>query len=365
VDPKTFDSWDGAVAYCGEMLAARVRGNAPAVGTTKMTVKQFGQQWAPTQPWSAGTRNLVEGTLRNHIYPHIGDRPVVALTELELQGLITVWASQTESRATVGVRRQHLNQLLNAAVPSLRPDNPARRTKLPTAPESRLVVPSEDQVQQLIEIIDPRYRALVIIGAGLGLRQAEAIGLTRDRVDFMRRTVTISQKLRKATPAERRSNPDMPVIVMDDYTKNRQDRVVPMPDVVADELGAHIRENDIGANSLIFTSATGLPINASDWNEAVWWPARQAVGLPASQRGGFHCLRHFYATSLLRQKVSVAAVARMLGDSVKTVTEYYAHWVPQDDDLVRGVMNAILLTGADKVAPEDRSGTGSGTAEAI
>jgi hypothetical protein len=48
-----------------------------------------------------------------------------------------------------------------------------------------------------------RYRALVVASAGLGLRQGEACALTVDRVDFLRRKVTVDRAGGHAGEGER------------------------------------------------------------------------------------------------------------------------------------------------------------------
>ena len=73
-----------------------------------------------------------------------------------------------------------------------------------------------------------------------------------------------------------------------------------------------------------------------------------AAGLDA----GFHSLRHFCATTLLRRGVSVAAVARTLGNTPATVMDHYAHWITDDADLVRDVLDwAFDVDNGDNVAP--------------
>jgi integrase len=58
------------------------------------------------------------------------------------------------------------------------------------APCAKLEVLTTEQVLGLADAVPPRYSALIVSGAGLGLRPGELFGLTVDRVDFLRRTVT-------------------------------------------------------------------------------------------------------------------------------------------------------------------------------
>jgi integrase len=72
---------------------------------------------------------------------------------------------------------------------------PCTGIKLPKV-ERRHVVPLEvDAVTALADAIPARYHALVVHAAGTGLRQGECFGLTVDRVDFLRRTLTVAETL--------------------------------------------------------------------------------------------------------------------------------------------------------------------------
>jgi len=51
-----------------------------------------------------------------------------------------------------------------------------------------------EQVAALASAVPRRYRALVIVSAALGLRQGEACGVTVDRIDFLRRAITIDRQ---------------------------------------------------------------------------------------------------------------------------------------------------------------------------
>jgi len=52
-----------------------------------------------------------------------------------------------------------------------------------------------DQVLALADAVPARYRAAVVVAAGLGLPKGELFGLTVDRVDWLRRTVRIGRQL--------------------------------------------------------------------------------------------------------------------------------------------------------------------------
>jgi len=108
-----------------------------------------------------------------------------------------------------------------------------------------------DEIARLADEIDPRYRALVLVGAYGGLRSGEMFGLRRGRVDLLRGrvdVVAIAVEVRgqffygpPKTRAGRRS--------------------VPLPRFVVDELTTHCA--GLEPDDLVFPAPQGGTIRAS------------------------------------------------------------------------------------------------------
>ena len=91
---------------------------------------------------------------------------------------------------------QHLHALLEAAVEDgLIGRNPARAVKLPAHTSGDVVPPTVEQVAALYDAAAEWFRPAIVLGAGLGLRQAEASGLTVDRVLWLERSVRVDRQL--------------------------------------------------------------------------------------------------------------------------------------------------------------------------
>ena len=75
-------------------------------------------------------------------------------------------------------------------------------------------------------------RAMVTLGAGTGLRQSEVFGLTLDRLDFLRRTVTVDRQVL--------THPGRGPAFGPPKTKASVYRTIPLPQVVTDELAEHL-----------------------------------------------------------------------------------------------------------------------------
>ena len=73
--------------------------------------------------------------------------------------------------------------------------SPCVGTRLPKVDKRKVEPISTEHVRALMTAIPERYKGLVLLAVGTGMRQGEVFGLTLDRVDFLRRTVTVDRQL--------------------------------------------------------------------------------------------------------------------------------------------------------------------------
>lgn len=186
------------------------------------------------------------------------------------------------------------------------------------------------QVAAMIESVGDRYRALIVLLAGSGIRSGEALGLTVDRVDFLRRSTRVDRQLVTISGAPPRLGPvKTPASV----------RTIPVPQMVVDELALHLEQYQPGPGGLIFTDGKGDPIRRNAFGH-IWRRAATKAGVE-----GFtpHDLRHYAASVLIDQGASVKAVQRHLGHSSATTTlDTYAHLWPDSEDVTRRALDAGL-----------------------
>jgi integrase len=118
-------------------------------------------------------------------------------------------------------------------------------------------------------------------------------------------------------------------------------RTVPLPQVVLDALAAHLAAFPAGPDGLLFTDARGRPLRRDSFGRDVWRPAVQTVGLTAGV--GFHALRHYYASLLIRHGESVTVVQTRLGHkTAKETLDTYAHLWPDSEDQTRAAVDSVL-----------------------
>ena len=341
--PITRDTYEAAESECLRMLYERRNPEVVETPRVRQTFREYAETWLAGKPGTEASRGRIRSSLENHLYPIIGDEYLEDLSRDRLQAVVTNLRKKNGdpfSTSTSWVIIQHLNQVLNAAVANESLTRNRAKGIVPSVGRDprQIIIPTPDQVAALAEVIDPRSRGLVAAGAGLGVRQGEAFGMIRPALDFLRKSVHIGTKVRYEKGKHH----------LDSYTKNRNvrsrrrdnngHRDVPLSQPVANELTRHLEEFGTGMLDLLFLNPDGRMLYHRNWNRDVWWPAAKAVDLNAT----FHSLRHFYATSLLRNKVSVAAVSKVLGDQQSTVIKYYSHWIDDDTDTIIAVMEDVL-----------------------
>jgi integrase len=92
-------------------------------------------------------------------------------------------------------------------------------------------------------------------------------------------------------------------------------RTIPLADEVLEALAEHLRVAGPGEHGLVL-HLDGHPIGRNRWGD-LWRRTVAKAGLPGVR---FHDLRHTFASTLLANGVSIAAVSGWLGHASPTVT---------------------------------------------
>jgi integrase len=323
-----------AQRWIDETTAAFVTGQYVDPKAGKTTVRQYAAAWQAAQVTREHTTRNTDVALRLHVLPTIGDRPLASVRPSDMQALVKT-LSATLAPGTVGQVYKVAGRMFAAAVDDrIIVASPCHRVRLPRDDRPEVVVPTVEQITALAAAITPRYRALVVLLAGSGLRIGEALGLNVSDVDFLRRTVKVE---RQRLPSGRIGPPKT----------LKSARTVPLGQVVIDELATHLAAYPSGGP--LFATITGEPLEYRAWAWA-WACAGKVVAKADVLEVETHALRHFYASALIAGGASVKVVQTRLGHGSAVITlNTYGHLWPGDDDLTRTVMDSAFAILADSL----------------
>jgi integrase len=341
-----------AQRWLDEVTAAMVTGNYVDPRSGRVMFSEYAEQWRTTQVVRPTTGLAYERLLRRNVYPRLGDRPLAAIRPSEIQSLVS-WLSTAAgdhpalAPRTVRVTLSVASAVFKSAVRDRRlAANPCVGVRLPEVHKTRIQPLLTTSITALREAMPPRWRTAVVLGAGTGVRQGEMLGLTVDRIDFLRRQMVVDRQLINLPGRAPYLAP----------VKTRASvRTIPLPQTVVDALAAHLAAFPTGPDGLVFVGDDRRPMLRSAWSGRVWRPAVGAAGLDSSVT--FHALRHYYASLLIRHGESVKTVQARLGHSSAAQTlDVYSHLWPDSDDRTRDAVDAMLATVADSLRTVEGDG---------
>jgi len=300
----------------------------------RITFAEYSERWRARQPHRPTTARTIERHLRVHVLPALGDRPVGSIRTSDVQEWATGLCAQNGlAPSTARAVFENVRAVFRAAVTDrLITHSPCVGVALPTVTPNRVEPMPHAQVRALVAAMHPRYRALVTLAAGSGLRAGELFGLQVRHVDLLRGVVRVEQQVHELAGRIVVGRPKTP----------RSRRSVPLAAIVRAALTDHLRDfPPPGPDAYLFTAPNGGPIRRTNFMRSYWNPAARAVDIPVGT--ALHALRHYFASVLIASGLSVKVVSDLLGHKNAAETlNTYAHLWPTDDDRARDALDDVL-----------------------
>ncbi|GAB3123460.1 hypothetical protein GCM10027160_43830 [Streptomyces calidiresistens] len=348
-----------ADAWLARTRADMERGQYIDPAATRTTFQQYATAWLASHTSDPNTRIAMEIRLRLHVFPRIGSRPLSSFRPSHIRELVHALETSEIEGGYARTIYSNVRACLSAAVDDgYLPRNPcsAKSVKPPAVENSRVVPWTPNQVAAVRAALPERYRAMVDLGAGCGLRQGEILGLGQDVIDFESNTVRVVRQLKLINGRAMLAPP-----------KGDKERDVPLPSSVASALQEHMKRHrpvpitlpwrrwggEAVRVPLLFTNTRGGIVWRGNFNAHVWKPALATAGVipeatpdgsyVSAREHGMHALRHFYASVLLDAGESIKAVSEYLGHSDPAMTlRVYAHLMPSSRERTRRVIDRTL-----------------------
>jgi integrase len=318
------------------------RGNTSPI-SGKATVKAWATEWLGIEErrLRPSSYNATRVAVNKWIVPTIGHKRFDHLTPADIRAVAN--AQRDAGRSSSTQRRTHsvLTTLLKAATAEGYPVPPRllviERPAPSVSDRAALTAP------QLAAVLDhaqdradwSRWVAALV----LGLRQAEALGLTWDEVDLNRGLISVSWQL-QPLPYKVKRDRKSGFRVPDGYEsrhirgalhlvrpKSRSGaRPVPIEPWLAADLAAWRQVAPTSPHDLVWPAPDGGPRLAKD-DDVAWYGLQKLAGVehPAGRPYYIHEARHTASTLLMEAGVDESVRVAILGHSSITTTRGYQH----------------------------------------
>jgi integrase len=321
---KQFRRKKDAEAYVNLVEVDRLQGALIDPRLGRITVGEWWDHWWPTVTHlRPSTRARDAQFFRTHTRPVFGSVPLGKLDRTALRSWVARLGGEDGSAlapATIHRVVQLLNQCVNAALEDrLIQHNPVAKLPLPKIERQEMRFLTSDELLHLADVIDPRYRAFVLLGGFGGLRLGEMLGLRWGRVDLLRRRVQVSETLVDIEGHIHFGPPKTKAAV----------RSVPLPRFVCEEL-SRLASPGVDPDALVFRSPDGFPIRPTLFRRRFWAPAVTSAEVAPFR---IHDLRHTAVSLWIADGANPKRVAALAGHtSVVIVLDRYGHLYPEQDD---------------------------------
>jgi integrase len=228
------------------------------------------------------TRELYEYFLRRHLVPAFGERQLATIVNSEVvawhRGLVADFPGTAPKCSRL------LHQIAAAAMEDgYIAKSPAVIKRASQERVKEQAIPTVAEVHALAEAIDTRYRAMVWLAGGCGLRFRELAALRRDRVDLLHKEVRVAETVTELVSGERFAGPPK---------TEAGRRTAAIPSTIVPIVEEHLSVVGPERDALLFPAPGGGYLQRNNFRSRVWLPALEATGLCYR----FHDLRHVAMT---------------------------------------------------------------------
>jgi integrase len=370
-ESKTFRTKREASVFLAQMRTTAVTGSYVSPHAGRTPFGEHARLWMASWNTETTTKARDASIMRVHVLKQWESWPLAKIDHLAIQTWIT-GLSQRLSSATVAECRRLTAAVLRSAVRNrLIAYNPCDDVRVP----KRRKQDTDEQViardvfrHKLLPAVPDRYRGLVAIAGGAGLRWGEAAGLCADAIDLDAGRLRVIRTVVEVSGHTRFKG----------YPKSTAGRrTIPLPGWLVMIIRAHVEQYGYGEADLLFANRVGGAHRRTLFRARQWRPSLVRAGLLGSvtqdgahwaaawsdedgkrhrvrcateeaavaqvarrQFGGlrYHDLRHSYATWLVDDGVPPNMVQRVMGhERASTTLDLYTRRTDDADRILRAL----------------------------
>jgi integrase len=350
--PETFSAKKDADVWLTLKEAELRRGDWIDPEAGRVPFDQYASAWIDDQVLKPRTEELYRGLLRNHLSPTFGAVDIADIREADVRRWrkerLATGAVQKRPFGPVTVAKSYrlLHAVLNTATEDgLIRRNPCHIKGAGQEDSAERQVISLGTLLKLLDLVPPRYRALVLLATFASLRFGELAGLRRRELDLEQCTVRVAISTAETDDGR---------LIDDDPKSVAGRRTVSFPKEVAPELRWHLATfAEPGPDGLVFVGPKGGRLRRSNFRR-IWTRARNEIGLPDLH---FHDLRHTGNNMAAGQGASLRELMERMGHSSARAALIYQHATRERDEAIAAGMGKMLTQARRQAQTGGPSGT--------
>ncbi len=288
-------------------------GRGPAVDYVREWLTWIGERYENENTVSTYTTHANE-----HIIPFLAGRVARELRRADSNALVDALIAKTykQKGKTKKLSATYIGQVfktwriwVNWLVDEKElplPANITKRVKLPKAQKREAVELTPAEVARLAECIEPRFEVLVWMAACGGLREGEAFGMTRRRVDFLGRRWHVKEQRQRGKARKTKTEASEAWVSVDAFLIEQisahlaagYDKPAPVHPKTEQRRTHRQARGEWSPpvdEGLLVTNHAGRPLSRKTFFD-YWKTAVEKAGVDPETH--FHDLKHFYTRTL-------------------------------------------------------------------
>lgn len=296
----------------------------------RVVLADYAKEWMGARKLAPRTREVYDSQLK-HILATFADTPLNAMTRRRVRSWNSKLSNEVSELQAAKCYRLLMAMLNTAAEDELIGTNRChlKGAAQEKSPERKLV-PLEAALA-LAAAITPRYRALVLLAMGTGLRLGELLGLTRADVDLQHHRVIVTKQRQELSKFG---------IVLRPPKTEAGTRSPQFPEMLAPEIEAHLDAwVDEAPDAPMFPGPKGGLRRATVYR--AWHKALAAAGLPEHVKP--HDLRHLSNTLAAQVPgITIKDLMARMGHRSERAALRYLHASDTADSAMAAGLDAAL-----------------------
>ncbi|MFD5845581.1 tyrosine-type recombinase/integrase [Streptomyces chartreusis] len=330
--PETFRTKRDADDWLADVQTEMRQGDWRDPDAAKVLFGKYADAWVAERPLAASTGELYEILVRVHLRPTFGSMAIADVTPAAVRTWRRSRLDAGVGPTTVAKAYSLLRTIMGTAVE----DGLIRRNPCQIKNGGTVTTPERPtatilDVFAIAEASQPRYRALVLLGAFAALRWGELVALRRRDVDLDAGMIRVRGSVSELNNGER---------IYKAPKSEAGKRTVAIPQSIMPMVADHMRQfAEPGADGRVFVGAKGATPRRNHFN-GLWHKACAKVGIRGLR---FHDLRHTGNTLASQTDASTRELMTRLGQSSTRAALIYQHGSRKREREIANGIDVMIL----------------------